>query len=239
MKIYTECSDDVRGLCSSVLKEHHREVCELKPNIGIYFVEYDSDTKESAALKHKELPPVLRLHGVACAATIKQNSYTDRVQGKPDVTIVINAEAWDEYSIEQRTALLDHELTHLIPKFNKEGDYCVDDLGRPVFKMRQHDWDLSGFAEVTRRHGRAAIEVKAAVNFIAGPDGQMVMQFGGMQLLPNQNQTNPASDPHLLKAVRDMCPTGDGTVTISMAGKPPVTLTSDTRQNINETLKSL
>ena len=98
-------------------------------------------------------------------------------------SIIINGEAWKEFTDEQQTALLDHELTHLMPKKNKDGDLVTDDLGRPVFKIKPHDFELSWFSEVARRHGKAAIEVKSIVNFIAGEDGQFVMPFAGKALL--------------------------------------------------------
>lgn len=259
-KIYTDCSEEVEPLADEILSQYHGEIAELDPDIGYFFVEYDSDTKEAAAKKRRELPPVLKLHGVACAATIKVNSYKDRVQGKPDVTVTINREAWEEYTDEQRRALLDHELTHLIPKLDKNGGPVADDLGRPEFKMRPHDYDLSGFGSVIRRHGKAAIEVKATVNFLTSEDGQMVMDFGGLKCLPAscesavdgagtmKPEVDLTQDRQFLKAARDLCPEGEGTVTVSVTPAPgqswpddvpkSVTLTSKTRERISEKLAS-
>jgi hypothetical protein len=185
-KILSKCGDEVTQMADKLLGSTHRDVAELDPDIGYYFIEYDSDTKEAAAKKHRELPPVLKLHGAACAATIKINSYKDRVQGKPDVTVTISREAWDEFTDAQRLALLDHELTHLLVKWEKKTNApMADDLGRPTFAMRPHDYDLSIFGEVVRRHGKAAVEVKTTVHFLTSEDGQMLMDFGGLKCLPS------------------------------------------------------
>lgn len=259
VKIISPCDDEVTGLAAAVLAQYHGDVAELKPKIGYFFVEFDSETlerigkKAAKALKKGEIlepPAPLKLHGVRCAATIKANSYADRVQGKPDVTVTIDKAAWDGFSQGQRVALLDHELEHLAPKL-VEGVPTVDDIGRPIFTLRGHDWELSGFASVTQRHGRAAIEVKSMVNFISGSDGQMIMEFAGMKLLPASD--NPvsdeelnrkkieeaASDPQFLKAVRDLCPAeGEGSITVTVGTSEPVTLTSETRDRINKRLKA-
>jgi len=177
-KIYEDCEDDVSEIVEALFETSQGHIADTKPKIGYYFLDYDEDTKTRAEEKHRELPPVLKLHGIACAATIKINSYKDRVQGKPDVTVTISKPAWDEFDDGQRAALLDHELTHLIVRGER------DDLGRPMFKMRPHDYDLSIFGEVVRRHGKAALEVKMTVNFLTSEDGQMIMDFGGLKALP-------------------------------------------------------
>ena len=176
-KIYEDCEDEVSEIVDALFETSQAHIAGQKPKIGYYFIDYDEDTKEAAENKHRELPPVLKLHGVACAATIKINSYKARVQGHPDVTVTISKAAWEEFDDGQRAALLDHELTHLI--------VCgeTDDLGRPCFKMRPHDYDLSIFGEVVRRHGKAALEVKMTVNFLTSEDGQMIMDFGGLKQL--------------------------------------------------------
>src|ERR1019366_9477538 len=57
----------------------------------------------------------------------------------------------------RRLALLDHELTHLVLRCDEDG-LKHDDIGRPTFKIKQHDFDLGGFAEVVERHGEASVE---------------------------------------------------------------------------------
>jgi hypothetical protein len=192
MRIITQCPAGVSLMGAEILKKHHGAITDLVPRIGYYFVEFDNETlerhkKKAAKALAKGIildpPAVLKLHGVRCAATIRVNSYADRVQGKPDVTVTIARDSWEAFSDEQKLALIDHELEHLLPDLDDEKNPRSDDLGRPKFKMRPHDWDLSGFASVVRRHGRAAVEVKTTVNFITSADGQMLMEFGGIKAL--------------------------------------------------------
>lgn len=105
----------------------------------------------------------VKLHGYTCAATVKINSYKDRVEGKADATIVVDEHAWDDMTIEERLALLDHELEHLelVPDKDQPDVWQTDDMGRPRLKMRLHDWQLGGFAEIVERHGSNAIETRA------------------------------------------------------------------------------
>ncbi len=99
-------------------------------------------------------------------------------------------------------ALLDHELSHIEIKKPKErkadkkkkpepeadqedaddGDddtiagqsFLVDDIGRPLLKMRKGDWNVGdGFVDVVRRHGVNAIErvnIKQAESMIESID---------------------------------------------------------------------
>jgi hypothetical protein len=192
-KIFTECGDDVRDLCTQVLAKYHGNIKELAPKIGLFFVELDSETLDRFEKKQEKArkkgivltpPAALKLHGLQCAATIKANSYSDRVQGKPDVTITIDGAMWKAFTDEQQLALLDHELEHLVPAVDKDGCQKTDDLGRPLFKIKPHDFELSGFASVAHRHGRSALEVKTVVNFITDSTGQMMMELGGIKMLP-------------------------------------------------------
>jgi hypothetical protein len=57
-------------------------------------------------------------------------------------------------------ALIDHELYHLIAQLDEDtGHTKKDDQGRPLFKMRKHDWTFAGFRAVAQRHGRTSQEV--------------------------------------------------------------------------------
>jgi hypothetical protein len=185
VKIITECPADVAELASELLQQYHGEVAELKPRIGYYFIEYDAETIEKFDRRKKRdplfvPPPVLKLHGTPAAATIKVNSYKDRVEGKPDVTVTIDKDVWEHASHDQCTALLDHELEHLLPK-TKKGEPVTDDLGRPCFRLKPHDFEASAFFSVVRRHGKAAIEVKTIANVFATEDGQMLLGFADIK----------------------------------------------------------
>src|SRR5262245_4301901 len=119
--------------------------------------------------------PALKLHGYPCCAIIKINSLEQRVAGLADVTIKIDGDEWPDWDDRRRAAILDHELYHLVP-FIKGKAIQTDDAGRPKLKLRNHDWQLGGFAEIVRRHGDHAVE---AVAFRATADrhGQLLMPW--------------------------------------------------------------
>lgn len=102
--------------------------------------------------------PAVKLHGVACLATIQVTSLKDRVAGLGDCRIVLDADRWDDLDDARRRALIDHELTHLVPQLDAEGGPKTDDAFRPCLKLRTHDFDLGGFWSVVERHKAAAPE---------------------------------------------------------------------------------
>lgn len=109
-----------------------------------------------AALKHGGYP---------VAATVRAIGLKDRTAGRADVEIVIDGDRWPTWSEEQCYALIDHELEHLELKTDKDGALVRDDLDRPRFKMRKHDWQFGWFDSIVRRHGRHAFEHTQLVEF--------------------------------------------------------------------------
>lgn len=104
--------------------------------------------------------PCLKHQGYNAQATIKINSYKDRVEGKADATLTIDLATWVGLNERERVALIDHELFHLKVR-TKDGIPVRDDCGRPVLKIRLHDWQTGGFGQIVKRHQDAAPEAKA------------------------------------------------------------------------------
>ena len=112
-------------------------------------------------------------------AIVKINSLKDRVEGKADATILLDGYQWDhEMSEDQRKAVLDHEVMHLMLERDGEGQIVADDIGRPKLKMRLHDFHFGGFHAIAERHGPHSVE-HAAVKSL-GEVGwvQGVLQWG-------------------------------------------------------------
>ena len=63
---------------------------------------------------------------------------------KSDFIILISEPQWGDLSESQQRAVLDHELCHCAPKFNRDGDFVG-------WTMRPHD--LEEFTCVLERHG--------------------------------------------------------------------------------------
>lgn len=94
----------------------------------------------------------MKTRGQEVLAKIAITPLYDRARGMADAKLTINAYSWERLNENQKKALLDHELMHL-----KTGD-GADDLGRPQLKMRHHDWEVTGFADVAKRHRESSIE---------------------------------------------------------------------------------
>lgn len=94
----------------------------------------------------------------------KKASDLDRELVAIDFVIMLSATFWQDavVSDDQRRALLDHELCHCSVKVDDNGDKCVDERGRIVYRMRKHD--IEEFSEIVARHGtyKRDLEVFAA-----------------------------------------------------------------------------
>jgi hypothetical protein len=123
--------------------------------------------------------PAVTHHGDPAWATVKIINTQLRSEGQPDARILVDERAWDDMEDDQRAALLDHELTHLMVKRSKK-DFSlrIDEAGRPVLGMRRHDFVLGGFAEVVERRGAAAPEKRVAEH-IREAHGQLLWGWGG------------------------------------------------------------
>jgi hypothetical protein len=151
------------------------QACEV--TIGCLMIsKVNKEGERFQALKHGGYP---------AQATIQVSSTKNRALDMPDAVLIIDAANWDDLSVVQREALIDHELYHLqvaaveggVVGIGDDGQMSgepkSDDLGRPVLKMRLHDWQIGGFTAVVARHGAESGEVRQ-VRTCLGEDGQYV-----------------------------------------------------------------
>ena len=68
-----------------------------------------------------------------------------------DYVILLNYDAWGEFSDAQRRALMDHELAHAAPSMDEDNVIKRDERGRPVWRTRAHD--IEEFQSVVEHHG--------------------------------------------------------------------------------------
>ena len=156
--VYELVDDQTNQLIQSVLVKHHDELLAEKVTLqAVFACDIDEESgEELSTLKH---------HGYPALAKIQVTSYMDRVRGIPDAKLTIDRYGWKQHTKTRREACIDHELCHIVVARDKEGLVRRDDLSRPKLKMRIHDWELSGFAEVVTRHGEASIESLQIVRF--------------------------------------------------------------------------
>lgn len=164
MPKFTVAPKEVAELVAAVIAEHYSELEELThPAEDLPALRFDlcfafAETNANGDPKSS----ALTLHGCPCNAIIKRLGLKDRAMGRGDVEIAIDALAWEKMSLKEQTALIDHELYHLEPKKDDAGIYKRDDLHRPLFGMRHHDFEVGWFAEVAARHGKNSLEQKQA-----------------------------------------------------------------------------
>lgn len=99
----------------------------------------------------------LTKNGVKALGITRKLGLKDRAKGLGDAEILIDGDWWDSVSPQERRALLDHELHHISVNGEKR-----DDLGRPVLKLRKHDWEAGFFAIIAQRHGVHSMERQQA-----------------------------------------------------------------------------
>lgn len=109
---------------------------------------YIADAKIALAWRHRVKSDK---DGVLKLGQCMKNSGAHREFANFDFIILLNKVAWDAFTKEQKLALLDHELCHIMPAEDKNGEHLQDDRGRKLFRMRRHD--IEEFSEVVRRHG--------------------------------------------------------------------------------------
>lgn len=71
--------------------------------------------------------------------------------GDADAVIIVDAARWEELNSDQRLALVDHELCHLVQATDKNEAQVFQVDGRPLLRVRAHD--VEEFVEVIQRHG--------------------------------------------------------------------------------------
>jgi hypothetical protein len=157
-KTYEHAPDEVSERASEIIEKFHDDLYAAEVKIDYIYARND----KGYAVTH---------HGNPALAVVRIVSLKDRAKGHGDAEITIDADAYEAMSGEQKDGLLDHELYHLIVRYAKDGCVKTDDLNRPMFKMRKHDWDMGWFTAVARRHGRNSPEVTQA-QILWANDGQ-------------------------------------------------------------------
>lgn len=138
MPTYQRADSTVTEIANAVLCKFpdHKPILDARVKIDYLFA-YASSETECA----------LTLHGCKALGITRKLGLKDRAKGNGDAEICIDADWWNHALPEEREALLDHELYHI-----EVDELKRDDLGRPVIRLRQHDFQFGWFAKVAARH---------------------------------------------------------------------------------------
>lgn len=110
-----EDAPQVEDIAQAIIREHHRHLRDS--DIRYLFRVADSWTKGG-----KEV------YGQAQVVSGPMR----HIAGDADAVVLINQHVWDDLSDKQREALVDHELSHLQPRTDADGDIQSHPDGRPI-----------------------------------------------------------------------------------------------------------
>ena len=130
-----------------------------------------------------------------------------------DFIVVLQKQFWKDESVSdgQRTALLDHELSHATLKLDADHEPVEDERGRKVYRIVKHD--LEEFSAVVARHGMYKKDIEVFAKSL-----QRAKQRGLFDAV--EAVETIASDPKVQAAVEKLRPKkGEGSVTIEGGGK--------------------
>ncbi len=115
--------------------------------------------------------PALTHGGYPALAIARVVSHRDRVKGCADASIELDGHWWEEASVEEQGALVDHELCHLEVVY-EDVEYQIPKLdlgGRPKLRIRKHDRQYGWFDEIAERWGTASQEHQQACEMVKDP----------------------------------------------------------------------
>lgn len=166
MATYGPAGTEVQATLDRVIDRFYPELQECHARIGLVLA------YPSVGLDNKDSGPAMKVRGHQAFGKVKINNEADRIAGAPDATLTIDAAHWKDLGEEgldgdrKREALLDGLLYFLEARIdNDTGRIKTDDRGRPLFRKRTTDWELSGFRAVAARHRQFAPEVIEARRF--------------------------------------------------------------------------
>jgi hypothetical protein len=138
-----------------VRKNHpHLEIMGATVRV-LYAVERDGAGIVHPCLKDGKRPVL----GIAAVVPFRW-----RAHGCADAEIRLDLARWRERADRPRRqlALLDHELRHLNLALDPDGHPQWDALGRPMLRLREHDFEIGYFAETAYLFGEDSPEVEYA-----------------------------------------------------------------------------
>ncbi|MBI5683596.1 MAG: hypothetical protein HZC54_00815 [Verrucomicrobia bacterium] len=142
MKTYEKADGKTLELLAAVVKARHPDLEAVRFDVLKVFTDSDG--------------PALTLGGYTALACVRILPLKQRTAGRGDAEILVDGEVFDAATEARRKAILDHELTHLAPKRDKQDRPMLDALKRPRLVMRLHDWHFGWFNSVASGQGSVA-----------------------------------------------------------------------------------
>jgi hypothetical protein len=171
MPTYQRANDGILAMMEEIREKFHGQLTEADVSTGLLLA-YGSRNQDGERTSDALTKGGLRLAGLAKVVGLRE-----RTAGLPDTLVVMDGDRWDDWSEEKQKALIDHELTHFEVQFEPEipGVWKTDDLGRPIVKIKPHDFEVGWFESVARRWGVSSFEVEQASQI--APGGQLIFPW--------------------------------------------------------------
>lgn len=199
-KFFTLATPATHELCQQLVELYHKDLDSAAAKVDIVMAFRDPDGEAPAMEKDGH-----RILGQASTIKLK-----DRVKGMGDCEIMLDGDAWDGLPDKQKAALMDHELEHFEVKRDKVGDFIMDDLNRPVIKIRNHDRSFGWFDTIAMRHRSDSMEVHQLRKLFT-EEGQVYLPF-------IKDLADEETAGQIDKALNEE-------MTVSVDGAPPVKMT--------------
>ncbi len=158
-------------LLYTVMVDSHKHLWDARVSVGILM----ADNEESRPIKKNGVPCLAKIAivplwlraligGCGLSGSLSMQRPPVELEASTlDLILMIDRREWMEATNEQKQALLDHELSHVVLTKEEGNNLKRDDLGRPKLKLRNGDWDGSdGFIDVVKRWGDDAPEYRSA-----------------------------------------------------------------------------
>lgn len=197
MPTFSKAPQNVEDLALAILEEFetHKPVLAagVKIDYVFAFADVDPDTGE-------KINNAITSRGFRSLGQTRKMPLKDRAMGRGDAEIVLDADHWNEINDSERKALLDHELHHLEVRIDERG-VLLDDLQRPLLRLRKHDVEVGWFREIAARHNHHSIERIQAAQIVEESGQYFFPEFCG-ELKNGANVTISAGDKSVTMSTR-------------------------------------
>lgn len=179
MSTYEPCPKEVIELANEIMCEFENHKPLLDAKVKIDFVFALSGVNEDG----EPTGDAIRFHGCKALALARKIGLKDRTMGRGDAEILIDKDYFEDVTLPQKKALLDHEITHLVIRTDEDGAFLYDQLGRPRLSIKPHDYEFGFFKIVAERYGKNSLEVTQC-KAMWDSGGQVLFPFVWKELQP-------------------------------------------------------
>lgn len=149
----------------------HKDLIDTKARVLAMFAKPPTDEYG------EKTGPALTSGGLRVLWKVKTTNLEHRSKYNVDAEFLIDKEAWDAWTEDERYAAVDEMLYSLEVQRDKDNYIKSDDIGHPVMKIRKPDIVVKTYTAMIRRHKEESEGYKA-IQIHAHFREQMLMEWG-------------------------------------------------------------